>query len=249
MNRIFLILFTILTVFSVKGKNAIDKFLVPDIPIMNEWINVNFIHIDFNGIDLKVGDKIVPGSLMGQISNYPDTLSLKYDSEIHQSIDYYSQREFVKASNVLKPALEFEPDNYFVLNYYARACYWTDRDESFRVYQILINKLDSTYKTSDNKVIVDLWFREAYWKLGTLYMDHNQYDKAYREISRSQASIQDMKGTTAYSQGLQYLTECAYEMFQDDLANYLAQRTLIYDRKNEYAKDVIKKIKKQGKKN
>jgi len=247
MRKILSIFFSILTVFNIAGKETTEKYIVPDIPIMNEWINVDFIHIDFNDMNLKVGDKIKAGDLVGHISKYPDTLSLQFDNEIKQSMDFYNKQEYDKASDVLKTALEVEPDNYFVLNNYARACYWTNREESFRVYQVLVNKLDSTYQTSDNKVIVDLWFREAYWKLGTLYMDFNQYDYAYLEISRSQASIKDMIGTNVYTQGLQYLTECAYEMNQDELASYLAERTLIYDRKNEYAKDVIKMIKKQKK--
>lgn len=147
MNKIFSIFLALLMALSVKGEGANEKYLVPDIPIMNEWIDVNFVHIDFDAREFKIGDLIKRGDLMGHISKYPDTLSL-------------------------------------------------------------------------------------------------MFDKAYIEISRSLASIQDMKNTNAYSQGLQYLTECAYEMYQDELARYLAKRTLIYDSKNEYARGVIKSTKK-----
>jgi len=245
MKKPISILLGLLFACSILGQNASESYTVSDIPIMNEWVDVNFIHIDFDSKEHKIGDKIRQGDLIGHISRNPDTLSIYYDKEIKQSMALYGQNDFVKALEVIKPVLMMEPDNLFVLDAYARACYWTDRDESFRVYKEMINKLDSMYQTSDKKVVVDMWFREAYWKLGTLYMDHNQFDKAYIEISRSQASIQDLKGTTAYSQGLQYLTECAYEMFQDELANYLAKRTLIYDKKNKYAKDVIAKTNKK----
>lgn len=244
MNKIFSIFLALLMALSVKGEGANEKYLVPDIPIMNEWIDVNFVHIDFDAREFKIGDLIKRGDLMGHISKYPDTLSLMFDKELKQSMAFYNQQDFGKASDILKEVLTVETNNLFILNAYARACYWNDREESFRVYKLLVNKLDSTYQTPDNKVVVDLWFREAYWKLGTLYMDHRQFDKAYIEISRSLASIQDMKNTNAYSQGLQYLTECAYEMYQDELARYLAKRTLIYDSKNEYAREVIKNTKK-----
>lgn len=58
MRKLLSILFSILTVFTVNGKETTEEYVVPDIPIMNEWINVDFIHIDFNDMNLKVGDKI-----------------------------------------------------------------------------------------------------------------------------------------------------------------------------------------------
>jgi hypothetical protein len=93
-------------------------------------------------------------------------------------------------------------------------------------------------------MVVDSWFREAYWKLGTLYMDRNEWKKAYYEISRFALAIQELKGQKIYTQALEYLTECAFNSHDDKLSNYLANRVLVYDKQNEYAQKVLTEIKK-----
>jgi hypothetical protein len=127
---------------------------------------------------------------------------------------------------------------------YARACYHVDRPASFIAYKNLVAQLDSTYQNSDSATVVDLWFREAYWKLGTLYMDYQEWSKAYYEISRFLLAIQYSKGDKVYTQALEYLTECAFNSYDDQLAYYLANRVLVYDKQNEYAKKVLREIKK-----
>jgi hypothetical protein len=87
-------------------------------------------------------------------------------------------------------------------------------------------------------------FQDAYWKLGTLYMDNKEWEMAYYEISRFLAAIQEAKGKMVYTQALQYLTECAFNSYDDKLAEYLANRVLLYDKQNEYAIEVLKKIRK-----
>ena len=135
-----------------------------------------------------------------------------------------------------------EPGNFFILNSYARACYWEEKEESFKAYKTLVDMLDSVYQGTESKIPVDLWFREAYWKLGTLYMDNSLFEQAYYEISRSLICMQDIKGEPIYCQALEYLTECAFMFKEDELARHLAKRTLFYDPGNAYVTEIIKKL-------
>jgi len=237
-----LLAFTFLTVNCQE-----NKYLVEDIPIMNEWHDVNFYHVTYTNLKKNLGDTIHAGEQIGEIQKEPESFSDYYNEEVKQSISFYNQKEYQKAIDVLKIALEREPDNLFVLNNYARACYWINKDESYRVYQKIVNSLDSIYKEPDHMVSVDMWFRETYWKLGTLHMDYAKYDKAYYEISRSLASMQDMKGEYIYCQALEYLTECAFMMKEVELTRHLANRTLYYDPKNEYVTKILKQIRKTQK--
>lgn len=224
------------------------KYKVEDIPLMNEWHDVNFYHVTYTNFKKNVGDTIHAGEQIGEIQKDPESFSDYYNEEIIQSISFYIQKEYQKAIDVLKIAFEKEPDNLFILNNYARASYWTNIEESYKVYQKIINRLDSIYKEPGYMVSVDMWFREAYWKLGTLYLDYYKYDKAYYEISRSLAAMQDLKGEYIYCQALEYLTECAFMMKEDELTLHLANRTLHYDPKNEYATKILKEIKQHVKK-
>jgi len=233
--------------FSGNGQVKETGYLVPDIPVINEWKNVNLIHVDYTNFKKTVGDSVYRGEQIGEIQAEPESCSDRFDPEIKQSKEYYRLKDYPKAIEILKRALVEEPGNFFVLNNYARACYWENKKESYRVYNILVNMLDSVYEISENNIPVDLWFREAYWKLGTLYMDNSLFDQAYNEISRSMICMQDLKGEPIYCQALEYLTECAYMLKEDILARYLANRTLFYDPRNVFVADVLKKLDKEAK--
>ena len=56
--------------------------------------------------------------------------------------------------------------------------------------------------------------------------------------------LAEKKKEYVYSQALEYLTECAYNQYDDKLAYYLANRTLFYDPNNSYVKGILKKMKK-----
>jgi len=221
------------------------KYVVPDIPLMNEWHDVDLYHVSYANSKISLGDTIHAGDTIGEIQKDPESFSDYYDAEIKQSIYYYNQKEYQKAIDILKIPLEKEPANLFVLNNYARACYWINSEESYKVYQKIVNSLDSTYKNIGHKVPIDLWFGEAYWKLGTLHLDYSKFDKAYYEISRSMVAMQDLKGESIYCQALEYLTECAYMMKDEGLTRHLANRTLYYDPKNEYATTILQQMKRQ----
>jgi tetratricopeptide (TPR) repeat protein len=221
--------------FSQKSKE------IPDIPPFRETKTIDYIHISRS----IQGDTfhINAGDMLGTVTAFPDTLSKQFSDEIKSSIDLYTRKNYSEAISVLEVPLMNESDNLFIINYYARALYLVDRKKSFEIYKRLVSDLDSLYNSSIDSIKIDLWFREAYWKLGTLYMDNKLWKEAYFEISRFILSISSEKGTPIYCQALEFLTECAYNLYDDDLAKYLAERTLFYDPNNTYVKGLLKKLK------
>lgn len=213
-----------------------QQYLNPDIPLANTFRKYLFVHIDEKKRNTQ-------SNVIGTISNYPVKLSDSYDNEIRLSEKHYNNKNYDSARAVLEKAIVAESNNPFILNPYARACYYTDRATSYIIYKKLILQLDSTYGNSDTLTVIDIWFQESYWKLGTLYMDNKEWIKAYYEISRFLGTIQNSKGKPVYIQALQYLTECAFNSYDDKLAVYLANRVLLYDKHNEYALMVLKEIK------
>jgi len=240
-NSIFFVSFIVSLNLAISGVNN-STYVNPDVPLANEWKKVRYINI-IPTTTIQAGVQIKAGDIIGDIASRPVILSVQFDTEIKKSSDYYNKKEYQKAIEVLKNAIIKEPNNLFILETYARACYWIDSKESFRVYKILVEKIDSKNYSPGFDIALDYWFFESYWKLGTLYMDFKQYDKAYYEISRSLQCMNYAKGQYIYCQALEYLTECAYMMEDDDLARYFAKRTLFYDPKNEYVKDILQKLK------
>lgn len=218
-----------------------SDYSLPDVPMFDSFGNIDFFHVTWTLP--KDSMYIEKDQIIGEISEYPRQLSNGYDTELQQSMQFYDLGEYKKAISVLETAIKNESDNPFVLNAYARACYKIDRDKSYDTYEKLIKHLDTKYNNSNELTTIDMWFREAYWKYGTLLMDNKKWTEAYYEISRFLVSIQDNKESIIYIEALQYLTECAYVLYDDKTALHLAKRTLFYDPENEYAKDILNKLK------
>ncbi|MBN2547177.1 MAG: hypothetical protein JXB50_15350, partial [Spirochaetes bacterium] len=58
---------------------------------------------------------------------------------------------------------------------------------------------------NSGKLMIDLWFQEAYWKLGTLYLDRNDFLRGIYEITRSYATSDDNPAVREQAYG--YLCE------------------------------------------
>ena len=179
---------------------------------------------------------------IGKIEPIPKTLSDSFHDEIIKSKDYYNNGLYEKAYNVLQKAIEAEPKNPFILEPFARALYQIPEQKrfSYDIYKRLISILDNSNKDNLNTITINMWFREAYWKLGTLHMDFGEWEKAQLEINRFLMSIQELKGSFVYVQALEYLTECYFELKIPELYEHFAKRTLFYNPENEYVKNYIK---------
>ena len=213
-----------------------------DCPVSSKVNSLKFIHVETKS-NLK--DNLKSGETIGKVSNYPISLSKKFDKEILLSQTAYRDKNFTKAALLLENAYKEENTNVFILENYARALYQIEnrRDESYLVYKKLVDQLDKEYSSSDSLLTIDLWFKEAYWKLGTLYMDNNKWDSAILEIGRFICSIQgDNNNGAAYEQALSFLTECAFNLENIELCLHFAKRTLKYNPKNTYVKEFTDKL-------
>jgi tetratricopeptide (TPR) repeat protein len=213
----------------------------PDIATKATIKYIDLIHLISNNPDMQ---DLKIGEVLGQVSPYPEKLSENFDTQINKSKELYNQQKYNKASKILNKALKMEPENPFILNEYARSLYRLDdkSDVCYDTYKNLIRILDSTYNNSDSILVIDVWFREAYWKLGVLHMDFGNWSDGFYEINRFLCSIQGEKGELVYEQALSYLTECAFEMGNYDLCLHFANRTLYYNPKNDYVKYYLEKM-------
>lgn len=216
----------------------------PDAAVRSNYIYINLINVEYS-LEEDTSDVVI-GQKIGKIAPYPKYLSDKFHEQIYQSRKYYSEGNFEKAYKILEKPHEKEPDNKFIMEAYARALYQINskRGLSYRIYKKLVNQLDDESGMNDSTLTIDFWFREAYWKLGTLYMDNGEWINAFEEISRFILSIKDSKGTPIYDYALTYLTECAFEMKHKELCEYFANRTLFYNPNNEQVKNYLQEIKK-----
>ena len=237
MKKNLLLLFLICSQSSLYAQNNLNN---PDFLISSSIEDIVLVHmssdLNKNNSEVKIGQKI------GTIDKLPKKTSIKNDSKIKKSKEHYKNGEYEKAYEILINSIENEPNNPFILEPIARAQYKlpSKQKESFENYKLLIHQLDSLNGTSKTKITVDMWFIESYWKLGTLYMDNSEWKKAQYEINRFLMSIQNMKGSVIYVQALAYLTECFFELDNQELYKHFANRTLIYDPNNEYAKNCLK---------
>ncbi|MDR6563138.1 MULTISPECIES: hypothetical protein [unclassified Arcicella] len=255
-NRLLLfILFA--TIFNVKSQSKIMLRLgyVP--------VSANIKFTRYNNIilnDSLENKNVEVGVIFGKTAPFPNVLSKKFDKTIKQSQVFYKRRDFVNAYKILEKAYKEEPNNLFVLENYAKALYKIDKlkAKSFEVYKSLIEKSDKINigrdsllivkkegqlipQSNDEILLIDAWFPEAYWKLGTLYMDEMNWEKAMIEIGRFLHLCTDNNENKAVlEQAMAYLAECAFELHNEELTSLYVKKTLAINANNTYVKNFIK---------
>jgi len=80
----------------------------------------------------------------------------------------------------------------------------------------------------------DLWFREAYWKIASLYLDRGDYRSAAFEITRFLVGCSPQDPTTL-RQAFDYLVETYYNLRDDEMVRLWAARALRLDPGDAYA--------------
>lgn len=196
------------------------------------------------------GKPFEPGESLGHIMPFPKTLSEKYNAEILKSNELYEQRDYKQAAVILKLPIELEPYNAFILEAYAKALYRQNlREESFVYYKRLIDLLNRGPKMNDKKmtentIVIDFWFVDAYWKYGTLLMDRGEWKAAAFEISRFLLMNRNMcsQQPNLCVQAFSYLTEANFEMKEYNIARYYAEIALALDPSNGYVKSYLAKM-------
>ena len=206
-----------------------DSIPVPSVPSLFAIFNgrpVRYFHLTPAQLD-SAPRHVSRGDLLGTIQDRPRRLSPHHHDTIIRARGLYAQGRYADAAALLGPAYTNEPDNRFVMDEYARTLYWIDgrRDESFVVYRKLIEALDREYGTSDTVVAVDAWFLESYWKIGNLYLDHGEWERAAFEITRS-ASLGTLRDPAQIEQLFTDLAEAYVHLDRPDLARWSAQQVL-----------------------
>ena len=167
-------------------------------------------------------------------------LSDGYQQALVEAQKLHLAREYGAAVAVLEPAYRGEPTNPFVIEAYARALYYQrERERAFPIYRKLVDVLDAKWNTdASTAVTIDVWFADAYWKVGTLHMDRAEWDRATFEICRALA-VPFMWERLAEDQALSYLITAYHRLGRQDVARYYAERALERNPGNRLARSYI----------
>ena len=147
---------------------------------------------------------------------------------------------------MLEEAVLQEPDNPFIIYQQARCLYRNEatKPRAYQLYQRLVKQLDTAVPPGPADLNADAWFVEAYWKLGTLYMDHAQWSKAIFSISQFLlvAPREQYAGTLLHEQILNYLTEAFSRLSDAKMCRHFGQLTLKDFPKNQYVRPYLARL-------
>ncbi|RAK66735.1 hypothetical protein DLM85_10990 [Hymenobacter edaphi] len=212
-----------------------------DVALPRRINTVVLTSVDFDSTLLNT--EVNPGQIIGQVTAQPLVRSARYGLAIIDSEQAYETGDFPRAAKLLETAALHEPDNPFITYQLARALYKTDatKPRAYTLYQRLITQLDAAVPATDSAVAVDVHFVEAYWKLGTLHMDNEQWPEAILSISRFLLGAQtlDYLDATIREQALGYLTECFFAIHDAEKCRYFGQRVLKLNPKNQYVRPYL----------
>lgn len=148
---------------------------------------------------VKKGQALEPSSSLGQIRKIPKPFTPN-DELFAQGEEAYARRDFEGSIELFTRLYAMDKENPFVLNALGRSFYWMKgrKKEAIGFYLQLMKILEKGYLDSEKNAVVfqatnaksraitviDPWFIDAYWKLGTLYLDYEKYPEAIFEMHR-----------------------------------------------------------------
>lgn len=108
------------------------------------------------------------------------------------------------------------------------------------MYKKLVRRLDQEGEAvySRDAAYIDMWFREAYWKLGTLYLDRKLYVQAVYEISRAILAVAFTGDPRLLEQAYSFIAESYYELGDYDEAACYVEASLEMNPRNSHALEI-----------
>lgn len=205
---------------------------------------------------IKEGQNVSSQDNLGRIRERPKPLTPN-DELFEKGQELYGQNDFENALRVFLKIYKIDEKNPFVLNALARTWYKMPNQggRSIKAYLYLMKIIEAGYFDSEKysvlvdsdrrskskgTMVIDPWFLEAYWKLGTLYLDYQEYPKAIVEMSKmyyyefnAQKQIESADFPMA-GQLFGYLTEAYFHTRNAKANSYFYCRTKEIDPGNKY---------------
>ena len=183
---------------------------------------------------LEPGADFAAGQQIGVVESLPTIQSECHQDLLEAARQLYARGQYLQAALIVRPAVVSEPENPFVLNEYARALFRVDslRMESGRTYERLTTLLNRPFSSDPSALVVDFWFRDAHWKLAMLYLDIEDYSKAFIELVK--VHLTRPTEPEAREQLNAYFAEAAFHMGDQAGADWFVRKTLAINPKNEY---------------
>lgn len=139
-------------------------------------------------IDNVEGKRINAGTLIGKVQRRPNKLSETNHAILLHASRLYDMKKYRDAFELLLTVGKAESENPFYLELLARAAFWVEKPEykisSFNTYKKLIDIVDSSNEDPAHVLLIDLWFIDAYFKLGILALDFKDYGESVRQLSK-----------------------------------------------------------------
>lgn len=208
---------------------------------------VRLAHLAHTSGPTELASVVSAGERVGDVQPWPPLLSDRHQAALVEAQRLHAARDHGAAVAVLAPAYRDEPTNPFVAEAYGRALYYQgQRERAFSVYRRLVDLLDAEWNAdAPAAVTIDVWFADAYWKVGTLHMDRAEWERAAFEICRALA-VPIMWQPLARDQALSYLITAYHNLGRQDVARYYAQRALERNPGNRVARRYLDPLSRDG---
>lgn len=222
----------------------------------NPFHNLTVYYLHINTYEsIKPGVDVNEYQNIGTVQALPKVLT-KNDAKFEEANKSYAAGQYDKAAKAYIELYQLDKTNKFVINGLARTYYKMPnfRGHSIRAYLDLMRLIDETSPNAKSNanlpanrpqeisksMVIDPWFIEAYWKLGTLHLDYEEYEKAiiqmskiyFFEFNKTKDIVPSDRNMAL--QLFSYLAEAYYRLDHREANQYFYCRAKEIDPKNSY---------------
>ena len=216
-------------------------------------------HVEYRNViadeAIKAGKTFAANTSLGKLRPRPRPMTPN-DDLFQQGQELYAKKDYAGAVKIFLQVYKLDAKNPFVINALSRTYYNMEGQGSRSIngYLELMSIIEAGYFDSEKysvtirlsknkpqaKLVIDPWFIEAYWKLGTLYLDYQEYEKSVFEMSKIyyyefHAGIELREAEQQMAKQLfGYLAEAHFHLKNKAANNYFICRTKEVDPQNTY---------------